>query len=65
MLAGQRSELSRSRESRHVVTGFSWSPITSRAERATLSVEAINSRAPIPARFDSLRNVSMSRLVTL
>jgi hypothetical protein len=64
ILAGHRTGLSRIRESKHVLTGFSCSAITCRAELATLSVEAINSLAPMSARLDSLRNVSMSRLVT-
>ena len=63
MLAGHCTALSRMRDSRQVLTGFSCSAMTSRADRAILSVEAISRRESIPTRLDSLRNVSMSRFV--
>lgn len=65
MLAGHSMALARIRASRQVLTGFSCSAMTSRAEPASLSVEAISRRASIPRRLNSLRNVSMSRFVTV
>jgi hypothetical protein len=45
---------------RQVVTGLSWSSITSQADRPTRSVEPMSSLAEMSLRFDSLRKVSTS-----